>query len=209
MDITFGELFPLTAADLSAPKPPVAAGTPPLKRIRAVHHQVARLLASGMKQSEVSLHTGFCASRLSILKNDPSFNELVSHYQTVEEEVFVDTRKRVAALGVSVAEVLHDRVLESPDDMSTKELTNLLSAALDRGGFAPVQRSITTTTNMTPEDIAAIKDALGNAPRRERLIEGEYSSEPANTTPGMGSDLSETIIPSEAAEGSSGEGTGV
>lgn len=209
MEIAIGDIFPLTSADLSTERAPVAAGTPPLQRIRAAHHYAARLLATGMKAAEVSVHTGFCQSRLSILAKDPSFNELIAHYREVEEEVFVDARKRVAALGVTAAEALHDRLLDRPDDISTKDLTNLLATALDRGGYAPVQKSISVSSNMGAAEIAALREALGTAPRKERIIEGDYSNVPADTAPGMGSTDDKAVVSAEASEGGAGEGTGV
>lgn len=215
MELQLSDIFPLTAADLENPPPASVPVLPGLKRIRAVHHQAARLLATGMKQSLVALHTGVSESRLSVLKSDPSFQELMAHYAEVDEEVFVDVRKTVAALGTSAAEALHERVLENPDDISTKDLTALLSAALDRGGFAPIQKTVAATLTLPPDEVAELKRQLGVAPRRERIIDAEVlppeeqTLVPQDSQPGMGSAVPEASLSAEAAPGSPRSGTGI
>lgn len=209
--ISLRELFP---KDLAEPKPPGGSTLPALKRIRAVHHQAARLLATGMAPGQVSLTTGLCPSRISILQRDPSFSELVAHYRELDEEIFLDVRGQVAALGTTAAQVLHDRLLESPEDVSTKDLTQLLSTALDRGGYAPVQKTISTTTNLGPEELEALREALGSAPRRSRVIEGAYAQEgvsgvPTSEESSLGVSEPEAAVPAEAPTRGSGTGTGI
>lgn len=137
----------------------VGSETPKLKRIRSVHHAAARLMATGMKQSEVSMNTGLCPSRLSILKNDPAFDSLVQHYASAEQERFASVQDRMAMLGMVAAEELQDRIVEGAEEIATRDLTDILRHALDRGGYAPVSKSETKSTHvvLSADDMLKIK----------------------------------------------------
>lgn len=138
----------------------VGSKTPQLKKVRAVHHAAARMLATGMKASEVSMHVGLCPSRISILQNDPAFSDLITHYKNAEGERFAVVQDRMAMLGMIAAEELQERILEGAEDLATRDLTDILRHALDRGGYAPVTKSETKTTHtLDPNAIQALKAA--------------------------------------------------
>jgi hypothetical protein len=121
---------PLTVEDLAGLGGPSSPTAPTqLSKIRSAHHQVAQLMATGFPQVEIGRITGYSQSRLSILKTDPAFSELVRHYQDVKEFKFADAQERMAALGLSTLEELQDRLEASPEDFSTQtllEMTELL-----------------------------------------------------------------------------------
>jgi hypothetical protein len=143
----------------------VGSTTPNLKSLRAVHHQAARLIATGMTQEEVSLHTGLCSSRLSILKQDPTFSGLVQFYTQAEGERFASVRDRMVQLGLTTAEALMERVIENPEEISTKDLTDILRSTLDRGGHAPVTKSESKHLHfsLSADELAVMKGEIPNA----------------------------------------------
>jgi hypothetical protein len=154
----------------------------PLKRIRAVHHQAAQLMASGEKQVYISQITGICQSRLSILKNDPSFSELLSHYEEIAQEKEkaileskVDIKHRMASLGTMAAEELLARIEEEPELLGNKDLVEVLKASLDRGGYAPVSKVVKEHT-LGQELLEQIKNEA-------HIIEGERVDEKEATVP--------------------------
>lgn len=190
LDSALSDLFPAAAPfaasivrpaaeeDLVALSTMKVGSTPAaLKNLRAVHHQAARLLATGMKAEEVSLHTGLCSSRLSILKADPTFNGLVEHYVQTEGERFASVRDRMVQLGLTAADTLLERIIEFPEEISTKDLTELLKSTLDRGGHAPVTRSESKHLHATiPADaLEALKGEILNGGtvynKHEKLVE--------------------------------------
>lgn len=121
---------------------PATTGTPLLKKVREVHHAAARLLAAGVKNAEVAAATGLCVSRVAILKDDPTFRELLAFYTEREDERFQDVQDRMKILGLTAADVLQDRLVETPDEFASRDLTELMKAALDRGG-APAELRVT------------------------------------------------------------------
>ena len=65
----------------------VTSQTPTLARLRGIHHEIARLLATGLSPAEVSACTGYSPSRISTLQADPSFKELLTFYSQKESEL--------------------------------------------------------------------------------------------------------------------------
>lgn len=164
----------LDAADLVALEADtVGATTPPLARIRSVHHTIARLLAAGRKAVEISAVTGVSQSRISILQNDPAFRDLLQHYAAEEASAFADVRERMLELGLSATEELHERVLNEPENIGTKTLVEIMTATLDRGGHAPKSEHRHIHAVLSKEDIAALKAAAqsGGVVFREAAVE--------------------------------------
>lgn len=132
---------------------------PTVKTMRETHHQLARLLASGMKQVEASAITGFSQSRISILKQDPAFQELITHYREVVDSSFADVQGQLASLSVDVIGELRDRLHDSPDGFRTRELMDFMTSLLDRSGHGPTAKLKTENTNIfvTGDELAKLK----------------------------------------------------
>lgn len=123
---------PLTEDDL--PKlqspDPLSSTAIPIQSLRASHHNLAQLLAQGRPDSEVALLTGYSPSRISILKSDPTFAELLSSYKDVREAVFVDTLERMKILGLSTLDELQERLEADPASWSKRELMEMADLML-------------------------------------------------------------------------------
>lgn len=126
----------LTPADLAIPA--TVTQTPPaIKKIRDSHHGVARLLALGHKEAQISAITGYSLSRISILKADPQFKELVDFYRSQETEITRDFKLRMESLGMDALEELRERLEEKPEDISPGLLKDIIRDMADRTGHAP------------------------------------------------------------------------
>lgn len=124
----------LTEADVkamwTAPKLPVASQQ--LVKLRNTHHMLARLLAEGRPNEECSLITGYTPSRISVLKQDPAFQELVIYYEGQTKAQYLDVHARLAALGMSTVDELQHRLEEDPSAFKNRELMELAQMLLDR-----------------------------------------------------------------------------
>lgn len=134
---------------------PVKSQAPCLARIRGIHHELAKMLASGLRETEVAAATGYSLSRISVLKGDPAFKQLVDFYSKASAEVFTDVRKQLATLSSDILGEIQDRLEQKPESFSPSALTELAKLTLDRSGFAPVTKSVSISANAT--DLAAIK----------------------------------------------------
>jgi hypothetical protein len=110
--------------------PPVERGSPVVAKLRSTHHNLARLLASGLTQNAVSEMTGYSPSRISVLKGDPAFQELIAYYQSQTAEVFIDAATRLKALGLLAAEELHSRLEEEPEKVTFGQLQELVNSTI-------------------------------------------------------------------------------
>jgi hypothetical protein len=108
-----------------------------LKKIRARHHEAARLMASGKNDAEIHILTGLAYSTLSILRNDPAFADLVAHYNKIADEKFETTHERLAALGTDAIEVLQERLEETPEEFDNDQLITVIKTTSDRTGYGP------------------------------------------------------------------------
>lgn len=70
---------PLTREDLAVLKE--TRVTPRVKNLRAQHHRLAYMLASGMTTKEASDVTGYSVTRILQLKADPAFRQLMSEFE--------------------------------------------------------------------------------------------------------------------------------
>lgn len=109
------EDLPLLSSSLPAAKQT-------LTQIRHSHHQLAQLLSTGTEQSECSYITGYSPAYISVLKGDPTFQELVAYYTAQREHIFVDAIERMRSLGINTLEVLQSRLEEDDSQFTNREL---------------------------------------------------------------------------------------
>lgn len=119
----------------------------PLARLRDSHHQVARLLAHGLRPEQVSAQTGYSPSRLSTLQADTSFQELVSFYRTSRDEVRADVEAQMLLVARDAMQAWHERILDG-EPLDPQELREGAKVFFDRAGYAPVQRSVNKNLNL-------------------------------------------------------------
>lgn len=193
---------------------PLKSTTPLLKRVRASHHAAARLIATGMKDVEVGAVVGYSQTRLSILKNDPAFMDLIEFYTEREDARFGVVRDRLELLGFDVVEVLHERVLDDPEEMTTKSLVDVMTAVLDRSGHSPIQRT-KAETGLSDEELLKIKEAvkgsqLGSVMAQGEVLDGEATEiSTGKESPVGGATSDRPRLETKESAGIESEGAGV
>lgn len=118
-----------------------------LKRITQRHHALARLIAEGThSMAECGLIVGLSPSRISILKDDPTFQELVRFYEKTQAELYRDVHEELAATTMEAVSEIRER-LEDDDtrkQISISTLIEITKMGADRTGNGPS----TTSTNV-------------------------------------------------------------
>ena len=132
---------------------------PTIAKLRGIHHEIAQLLAQGLSETEVSAITSYSLSRISILKRDPSFKDLVTFYQKQKTEQFADVQKRLATLSLDAIGEIQERLAEKPDSISTSQLIELSKVTLDRAGYSPVAKSQNISVSMSAEELRELRQA--------------------------------------------------
>jgi len=184
----------LTLDDITLLNTTLPAPRQTLTQIRHSHHQLAQLLAEGRQQSEAALLTGYSPTYVSILKDDPTFQELIAYYASQTEMVFVDVLERMKSLGLSTLDELQARLEADPSDFSNRELMEQVELMLvkpmvaTRGGILPgsssgasvatggVQVNVNFIGHASPQPQPP--DLQTNRPSSTQVIEGDYASIP-------------------------------
>lgn len=133
---------------------------PAIKRLSERHHALARCIVAGASMGEAALICGYDISRISILKNDPSFKELLAFYRDSKERAFYDTQAKLAGIASDALDELQTRLEDTPEKIPLDKLMQLVALGADRTGNGP---SSTQTVNLN----SGVADRLQTA--RERL----------------------------------------
>jgi hypothetical protein len=148
-----GEVTVLTEAELLDPPQHTVRATATL---RESHHGVARLIAQGMRDLDVSRMTGYSPGRLATLRRDPAFTELVSFYKGEVDDAHMDLVDYAQVVARDALQSLHEDILDNPY-IRPEIKADIFKTVADRAGFAPVQRSISRSVNVS---IAERMDAV-------------------------------------------------
>jgi hypothetical protein len=154
----------LTLADVEALGDERETAPRLLKRVSDRHHSLARLVASGMEQDKAALVVGYEPARVSILKRDPMFQELVEFYRSQESKTVRDLGEKLAGIASDALDEIADR-LEDEEERKKISLTNLMKLGemgADRTGFGPSS----TQTNVNIH--VGLADRLAAARKRAR-----------------------------------------
>lgn len=151
----------------------------PLAKVREIHHQIARLLAQGLRPVEVSAIVGFSQSRISILKRDPSFIELMAFYRDRKDEIGADIAARLSAMTLDAMVTLHERIVDRPEEVTTDELQRAVNSGLDRLGHGT--RSTVEVNFIGASTINRLKAAATEEGSINIRQEGQHQDSPTGT----------------------------
>lgn len=104
------------------------------QKLRAPHHTLARLLAEGKSHVDCSIVTGYTVEYVAMLKLDPAFQELITHYKEQVSAAYLNVHERLAQLGATAMEILQERLTdpEQVAKLSAGALREIMNDALDR-----------------------------------------------------------------------------
>lgn len=135
---------------------------PTVDRVKAYHHEVARLTALGFKNIEIARITGRAPGTISTLQNSPMFRELVAHYHEKRDNDAMNLIERMEFMTLDALEAIHERLMdpEQRTAIGTDTLRKLAIDLADRVGLSPVSRSEVIHANVDINDISAIKSKV-------------------------------------------------
>ena len=139
--ISFNVDRELEATDLDLLDTPRQSTAPAIKKLRERHHALAKVLAQGMPDGEAALICGYSQSRLSILKSDASFRDLIVFYQDAGSERFIDQKIQLNELGIDALDDIRTRMENDEEPLTLQETMEIAKLALDRSGFGPSSKT--------------------------------------------------------------------
>jgi hypothetical protein len=140
----------LTAEDLVRLEQVRGVKAPSVRKLTDMHHSIARLVAQGEAGYAIALATGYSESRISILKADPAFQELVeakrAEVEDIRHEAHARIQTKLTAMSIDGLDILHEKMLER--EMNVRELQDNAKMTLDRAGFGPASTSQSLNVNL-------------------------------------------------------------
>jgi hypothetical protein len=99
---------------------------------------------------------------VSILKDDPAFQELLEFYREEKDRAFRSVQDKLAGIASDALDELQTRIEDEPDKFTVTQLLALLTTAADRSGNGPAS----STTNLNVN--VGLADRLEEARKRVR-----------------------------------------
>ncbi len=142
-----------------------------VQSLRDNHHRMARAVASGMSLSEVAATCGVSVNRVSSLKSDPSFQELVAHYRSIitaewaQQDTVIEFMRSNALKAQAMISDKLDDAAEKNEFLPTRDLLGIAELGLDRTGYGKVNKNVNINV-----DFAAKLEAARNRSGRAREV---------------------------------------
>ncbi len=160
---------------LSQPRP-----APQIQTIRDSHHRMARAVASGLANAEVAAVCGVSISRVSLLRQDPAFKELVAHKRSMIDVEWAEAADPVVELlksnALKAQAMISDKIdaaMEAQEFLPTRDLLGIAELGLDRTGYGKVNKNVNVNVDFAASLEAARKRSA--TAREPRLIEATRS----------------------------------
>jgi hypothetical protein len=150
----------LSLEDLGLLETDLGSKPAPIARIRDSHHALARVMAGGVSNAEASAITGYSPSRISILKSDPTFKELLEFYRERTEAVFIDVVERLKLLSLDAVQELSDRLHDAGATIKTGDLIEIAKFGADRSGHGPLTKHLEANLVLSAEDLNLMKEIM-------------------------------------------------
>lgn len=155
--------------------------SPAAKALRDSHHRLARMIALGLRGEELLETSGYSAGRISVLKADPAFQDLIAHYRNMVNEGYLEAAdeyyRTVSANRAISARRINDKLADDDEDIPLRTLLAIHSDAADRTGYP--KRSVAVNVNV---DFAAKLEKAVQRSKTVRQIESKVL-EPAEGIP--------------------------
>lgn len=167
----------LTREDLACLKEK-RIGPPRVKALRRSHHRVARLIALGYSDAQITRMTGYGPTRIGQLKVDPAVQELIATYDKKVEADFEakidhihEEMTEIKLRGLNLISDRLDLAEEGEAPIGLKELVSLVGDMADRTGHG---KHSSTTKEVV--NFAEMMKSLARGSGRSNVIDAQSVS---------------------------------
>jgi hypothetical protein len=139
-------------------------------KIKASHHRIAQLCATGASNIDVGIACGYTPQYISNLRTaNPAFIELVAHYTRAAEAEMLDLRAKQARLGELAVDELTDRITDDPSQFANRELLDVIEINANKPRVMELQKGWNQSGPPSPITISFV--TAGQEPIK--TIEGQ------------------------------------
>jgi hypothetical protein len=146
----------------------------PLAKLRASHHELARLLAASYSRADASIMTGYSVERIAVLCLDPTFADLVANYRARNAEAGQDITGQLLNVALDSLQEFRERLESRPEQISSSELIAAAKLGFDRAGHGPssTQRNVSISAQLSAEELFELEaKARAQAQGEVKLVE--------------------------------------
>jgi DNA-binding CsgD family transcriptional regulator len=169
-----------------------------LQNLRDTHHRIARAVASGLSNGEVAATCGISNNRVSVLRADPAFAELVAHYRAILTAEWAEAADPVADYlrqnALKAQAMLSDKLdhaSEQGEFLPTRDLLGIAELGLDRTGYGKVNKNVNINVDFAAklEQARRRSDELRSVrtieapPTQPQSVPGESPLPPSRSVP--------------------------
>jgi hypothetical protein len=132
------------------------------------------MVANGMSNGQISLISGMDPARISVLRSDPTFKELVADYKTIDDGLQAEFMERATTLTLTAMESIQDDLEDPQREMPTSTKLEIAKFGSDRIGHGPVTK--TSNVNVNVE----LATRISTARKRAQLdvVDAEFTALP-------------------------------
>lgn len=190
--VEISDIRTLNRADLAVLS--IARPAVTIQNLRDTHHRIARAVASGLSNGDVAMTCGISYNRVSILKADPAFMELVAHYRAIltaewaeAADPVTDYLRQNALKAQAMLSDKLDHATEQGEFLPTRDLLGIAELGLDRTGYGKVNKNVNINVDFAAKLEAAKKrsDELRNVRTIEASPHAPQSVPGASPSPAM------------------------
>jgi hypothetical protein len=121
---------------------PDKSGVADVQAMRASHHTLARMVAMGLRETDIAEETGYSATRISnLITHSAAFQELVEKYrERITEAVVTHHSKLHFAAGVAV-QLITEELIDNADALTPDFKLKAMKELLEHSGYAPASQA--------------------------------------------------------------------
>lgn len=134
-----------------------------VQTLRDRHHLIARAIASGMSNMEIASTCGIAYNRISVLKGDPAFADLIAHYrgiitaEWVGQDTVIEYMRTNALKAQAMISDKLDAAEEKGEFLPIRDLVSIAELGLDRTGYGKVNKNLNVNVDFAANLEAARK----------------------------------------------------
>lgn len=155
---------PLTEADLPALREK-SSPSARIQNLRDSHHNIARMIASGLTNVQIANQTGHSLAHASRCRRDPSVIELVAHYRALVTEEWLSEQDQISTMSVAAIakglRTIHDHFDDADaagELVPMNRALSVVSDLMDRFGYGKKSATLNMNVNYADELEAAIQN---------------------------------------------------
>lgn len=177
-----------------------------VERLRPRHHEIARLMASGLKDTEIAGVLDVSLPHLHRLRRSPAFQHLLAYYMAQRDREALTIRDRIEQASSLALERVQERLEDEDNPVPLNHLKDITFGLLDRAGFNPTNKIASVSATLTANDLQQLKDIRNAAIRAATGVQVlEASAETGSTEPGLPLGGPSNLVPRVPISGPEGQ----